>query len=322
MLNNIAVLTSGGDAPGMNACVRAVVRMGISRGLRVFGVHRGYAGLIEGDIEPLTNRSVGGIMQRGGTFLQTARSLAFMQPEGRQQALGQLRVHGIEGLVVIGGNGSMAGALCLRDLGVAVVGVPASIDNDMYGTDVAIGVDTALNTQIETIDKIKDTASSHNRCFVVQVMGRRCGYLALVGGIISGAEISVIPERHVAKEDIARVLHKAHDLGKPHAIAVVAEGAEYSAAELAEYLTQADPGFEVRYTVLGHVQRGGAPSAADRLLATRLGVEAVNALAEGKTGVMVGVVRGAIHHADLAQVADRTRPVDLGEYGLADILAR
>ena len=321
-MKRIGVLTSGGDSPGMNPCVRAVTRTALSLGLEVYGVHRGYSGLIEGDMEPLTARDVGGIIQRGGTFLQTARSAKFMTIDGRSEAVRRMNDRRIDGLVIVGGNGSLAGAYELHKMGVPVVGAPGSIDNDVPYTDMAIGVDTALNTMTLFIDMIKDTASSHQRCFLVEVMGRNCGYLALVGGIIAGAEVTVIPEKPITVEDVAAAVEKAYVRGKTHAIIVVAEGATPKTQEIADYLRQGTAGFEVRVTVLGHVQRGGSPTAFDRLLATRMGIRAAQALAAGEFGKMVGLVGNKVELIDLEKVASETKKLDLALYDLADMLAR
>ncbi len=287
-MRRIAVMTSGGDAPGMNAAVRAVVRAGLEQGVEVYGIRQAYAGLVAGDFERLTSREVSGILQRGGTVLQTARNEEFKTPAGQKKALRSLNEHSIDGVIVIGGDGSLRGAIKLHELGVPVVGVPASIDNDIWGTDMSIGVDTALNTILDAIDRLRDTATSHNRCFIVEVMGRSCGYLALMGAILGGAEIVIIPEYEVSKEEVARSLEDAYIRGKNHAIAVIAEGASYSARDLESYLQSQGVGFEVRLTILGHTQRGGSPSAFDRLLATRMGVAAVHSLLNGETGVMIG----------------------------------
>ncbi|MBC7260271.1 MAG: 6-phosphofructokinase [Chloroflexi bacterium] len=321
-MKRIGVLTSGGDAPGMNACVRAVVRTALSAGLEVYGIRRGYSGLIDGDMEPLTARDVGGIIQRGGTFLQTARSAEFMTVDGRKQAVRRLNDRRIDGLVIIGGNGSLAGAYELHKMGVPVVGVPGSIDNDVPFTDMSIGVDTALNTMVHIIDMIKDTASSHQRCFLVQVMGRHHGYLALIGGIIAGAEVTIIPEKEIPLEEIARAVDDAYVRGKTHAIIVVAEGAKFGAREIADYLCKVTPGFEVRVTVLGHVQRGGSPSAFDRLLATRMGMRAVQAMLAGEFGTMTALRGNRIELVPLEQVVQGTPSLNLGDYDVAQMLAR
>ncbi len=286
-MKRIGVMTSGGDAPGMNAAIRAVVRAGLASNVEVYGIRQAYAGLLAGDFELLTSREVSGILQRGGTILQTARNDEFKTAQGQKKALRRLNERGIEGIVVIGGDGSLRGALALENLGIPVVGVPASIDNDIYGTDMSIGVDTALNTILEAIDRLRDTATSHNRCFLIEVMGRNCGYLALMGAILGGAEMVIIPEHQVPMEQVARDLEHAYTRGKTHAIAVIAEGAPYKITELEDYLKQHPVGFEIRLTILGHTQRGGGPSAFDRLLATRMGVTAVEWLIAGTHGVMV-----------------------------------
>lgn len=289
-MKTIGVLTSGGDAPGMNACVRAVVRAALANNMITVGIRRGYAGLLESDTSILSSRSVGGIARSGGTILQTARCLEFKTPAGIRQAVEHIHSLGIDGLVVIGGDGSLHGALDLHKAGIPVVGVPASIDNDIAGTDMAIGVDTAMNTILEALDKLKDTASAHQRAFLVEVMGRRSGYLALAAGVAGGAEMVLVPERKFEMQEILAEMARARERGKPHFIVVVAEGASPNAAEIQSALVaQREPGFEVRLTVLGHVQRGGSPTAFDRLLATRLGTSAVNALNAGKSGVMIGV---------------------------------
>ncbi|SQD92609.1 6-phosphofructokinase I [Candidatus Bipolaricaulis anaerobius] len=323
-MKRIAVLTSGGDAPGMNAAIRAVVRTGVARGWEVRGVRRGYAGLVGGEIVPLGARDVGGILQLGGTILGSARCPEFRTEEGRRRALRALVGQGIEALVVIGGNGSQAGAYELSRMGFPVVGVASTIDNDLAGSEVTIGVDTALNVALESIDRLKTTASSHGRAFLVEVMGRHCGYLALMAGIAGGAEAVAIPEVETDPEALARELRGAYERGKSHALVVVAEGAQLNATRLAEYFHENEKrlGFELRVTILGHVQRGGAPGAYDRLLATRLGAAAVAALARGENGVLVGWVRGGVTTTPLAEVAGRQKALDPELFELAQVLAR
>lgn len=321
-MKHIGVLTSGGDAPGMNACVRAVVRMVLGMEMKVMGIKRGYAGLIDGEMDPMDARSVGGIIQRAGTILQTARCEEFKTLAGRRKALRKLNEYGIEGLVVIGGDGSLRGALELHKMGFPVVGVPASIDNDIWGTDMSIGADTALNTALDAIDKIKDTASSHGRAFLVEVMGRDCGYLALMTGISGGAEVVLIPEKDIALERVAEIVEQAYIKGKAHALIVIAEGAQHKAAEVAAHLEKDEVGFEVRTTILGHVQRGGSPTAFDRLLATRLGAEAVRQLVQGASGVMVGLVGNKIQPTPLNEVINRRKELDLTFYDMAEVLAK
>lgn len=307
----IGVLTSGGDSPGMNACVRGVVRTGLLHNLVTVGIRRGYAGLLASDTELLTSRSVGGIARQGGTVLQTARCEEFKTEAGVKKGINTIRDLGIEGLIIIGGDGSLHGALALHKAGIPCVGVPASIDNDVACTDLSIGVDTAMNTILEAIDKIKDTASSHQRAFLIEVMGRRSGYLALTAGIAGGAEMVIAPESTVTMDDIVREMSRAREREKPHFIAVIAEGAHPSAREVCATLESSKhPGFEARLTVLGHVQRGGSPTAVDRILATRLADSAVKALVDGQSGVMVGILDGKPVNTPLEEVLQRDRPVD------------
>jgi 6-phosphofructokinase 1 len=323
-MKRIAVLTSGGDAPGMNAAIRAVVRTGLDRGWEVFGVRNGYAGLIAGVVESFTARDVGGILQRGGTILGSARSREFQTEEGQRTAIRHLRQREIEALVVIGGNGSQTGAYHLSQTGFPVVGVASTIDNDLYGSDITIGVDTALNIALEAIDRLKTTASSHQRAFLVEVMGRECGYLALMAGIAGGAEAVVIPEFETDPETVAAELRAAYERGKPHALVVVAEGvknnAEAMAAHFREHREQL--GFDLRVTTLGHVQRGGAPGAFDRILATRLGAGATEALARGESGALVGTLKGEVKTTPLAEVVGKKKPLDLHLLELSRVLAK
>lgn len=318
----IGVLTSGGDAPGMNACVRGIVRSALAHKILTIGVKRGYAGLIAGDTEILTSRSVGGIARWGGTILQTARCEEFKTPEGLRKAVNSIRDLGIEGLIVAGGDGSLHGALELHKAGIPCVGLPASIDNDVSCTDMAIGVDTAMNTILEAMDKIKDTASSHQRAFLIEVMGRRSGYLAVAAGIAGGAELVIIPEHSVQVGDILAEMAQARERGKPHFIIVVAEGASPSAGELCKALSASGhPGFEARLTVLGHVQRGGSPSAYDRILSTKLADAAVSALIEGQSGVMIGTTAGKMVATPLEQVLKQNRQVEPDMLCLAETIA-
>jgi 6-phosphofructokinase 1 len=281
-----------------------VVRTALGMGMSVMGVRRGYSGLIGGEVEEMTARSVGGIIGRGGTILGTSRSPEFASPQGQLDAMRNLNRFGIEGLVVIGGNGSLTGALKLHERGVKVVGLPGTIDNDLGGSDTTIGVDTTLNTILDAIDKIKDTASSHQRAFLVETMGRDCGYLAIMSSIAGGAEMVLIPERTISLEDVSTTLKEAYIRGKTHCIIVVAEGWRPGISALEAFLNaqKAELGFEVRTIVLGHIQRGGSPSAYDRILATRLGAGAVEALGEGESGVMIGWVGGKIARTPLAEV--------------------
>jgi 6-phosphofructokinase 1 len=323
-MRRIGILTSGGDAPGMNAAIRAVTRTAIAEEMEVYGIRHGYAGLIAGDLILLATRDVGGIIGRGGTILGSTRSPEFMTEVGRQKALAILKTQGLEGLVIIGGNGSQAGAHALSQMGFAVVGVASTIDNDLYGSEIAIGVDTALNIALEAIDRLKTTASSHQRAFLVEVMGRDCGYLTLMAGIAGGAEVVAIPEVSSDPESIAGELRAAYDRGKSHAIGVIAEGAKYKAAEIAAYFREHHQriGFELRVTTLGHVQRGGAPGAFDRLLATRLGAAAIGAIRRGQSGVLVGLQNGEISTTPLSEVVRQKKPLDLSLLELARVLAQ
>ena len=323
-MKRIAILTSGGDAPGMNAAIRAVVRTGLDKGWEIFGIRNGYAGLIAGTFVPLGARDVGGIIQRGGTVLGSARAPEFKTEGGRLQALRMLRQSAIEGLVIIGGNGSQTGAHALSQMAFPVVGVASTIDNDLAGSEITIGVDTALNIALEAIDRLKVTASSHQRAFLVEVMGRDCGYLALMAGIAGGAETVVIPEVETDADAVAAELRAAYERGKAHALVVVAEGARYNAAALARHFAEHQDtiGFDLRVTTLGHVQRGGAPGAFDRLLATRLGAAAVARLAQGEHGVLVGLLKGEMTATPLAEVAAVKKPLDLGLLELARVLAK
>ncbi|MDH5508059.1 MAG: 6-phosphofructokinase [Anaerolineae bacterium] len=320
-MKTIGLLTSGGDAPGMNPCIRAVVRTAMFHNVNVIGVREGYEGLIHGDMQPLGARDVGGILQRGGTVLHTARSEAFREAHGQREALRQLNEAGIDGLVVIGGDGSLRGAHALAKHGLAVVGIPASIDNDIWGTNMSIGVDTALNTILNAIDKLRDTASSHKRAFLIETMGRNCGYLAVMAGIIGGAEIVLLPEKAIPVEEVAEKVEAAYTRGKTHAIIVVAEGAGIGTAELAKKLDAMDVGFQTRVTILGHIQRGGRPSAFDRLLAARMGVGAVEALISGAQDVMVALQGREIELVALEEAVAKQREANLEYYEMARMLA-
>ena len=323
-MQRIGVLTSGGDAPGMNAAIRAVVRAGLDKGWEVSGIRQGFAGLIGGNIISLGARNVGGIIQLGGTILGSARCPEFKSDEGRSKALRVLREAEIDALVVIGGSGSQNGSHVLSRLGFPVVGLASTIDNDLYGSDITIGVDTALQVALEAIDRLKVTASSHRRAFLVEVMGRDCGYLALMSAIAGGAETVVIPEIETDPEQIAAEMLGAYERGKSHAIAVISEGARFSAHALSAYFEKHNKrfGFELRVTTLGHIQRGGAPSAFDRLLATRLGFAAVQQLAKKGFGTLVGLVNGELAATPLEEVIRNKKQLDLGMIELARILAK
>ena len=305
----------------MNAAVRATARTAFSLGWSVAKVESGYKGLLEGRLSSVDRRKLGGIIGRGGTLLGTQRSEEFQTPEGQQRALRTLEEARVEGLVVIGGEGSLTGALKLSELGVKVVGIPATIDNDVWGTEIAIGVDTALNTALGTIDRIKDTASSHQRAHVVEVMGRRCGYLALMSAIAGGAEAVLVPEFEPRPEEIMRAFRRSWDHGKPHFIVVVAEGAPLSAEEFHEYVNEAGGGVESRITVLGHVQRGGSPTAFDRILASRMGTAALKALSGGESGMMIGLRGRRTERIPLKEVVGQVRSLDPDFYEMAEMLA-
>ncbi|MBI9048370.1 MAG: 6-phosphofructokinase [Anaerolineaceae bacterium] len=323
-MKRIAVLTSGGDAPGMNAAIRAVTRTAISMGAEVFGVQLGYQGLIDGIIIPLGARDVAGIIQRGGTMLGSARCDEFKTAQGQREAIRNLHQHGIEGIVVIGGNGSQTGANALAKQGFPVVGVASTIDNDLYGSDITIGVDTALNIVLEAIDRLKVTASSHQRAFMIEVMGRNCGYLALMAGIAGGAETIVIPEYEVEPEYVAKDIARAYEKGKQHAIIIVAEGAKNNTQVLETYFAEhkEELGFSIRTTILGHVQRGGTPSASDRILASRLGSEAAKALLGGNHGVLIGMIKNELVSTPLEVVVEEKKELDRSWFEMAEMLDR
>lgn len=321
-MKRLGVLTSGGDAPGTNACIRAVVRTALYHDFEVVGIHRGYRGLMEAEFETLNGRFVGGIAHRGGTILKTARTEKFKTEEGQRQALENLKKHQVDVLVIIGGDGSLKGALRLHEAGFPVMGVPATIDNDVAFTDMALGVDTAMNTALRAIDQIKDTATSHRRAFLVETMGRDSGYLALMVGMASAAEAIIIPEVPASCEKILGMIKEAHGKGKAHFIAVIAEGAKPDCLAIDQYLKEreADLGFGVRISILGYIQRGGSPTAFDRLLGTRLGAKAVEELAHGRDGSMVGLVGSEVVATELEKALARPREVDLSLYELAQRL--
>ena len=310
----IGVLTSGGDAPGMNACIRAVTRAAISKGWKVKGISRGYAGLIENEIVDLTTESVSNTIQRGGTILKSARSKEFTTPEGRAKAYENIKAQGIDALVVIGGNGSLAGALTFaKEYDVTCIGLPGTIDNDLYGTDYTIGYDTALNTIVECVDKIRDTATSHNRIFFVEVMGRDAGFLAQNSAIACGAEAAIIPEDNSNIDQLEQFIGHGIRKSKNSSIVLVSEspkvgngGAQY----YADRVVKEYPGYEVRVSILGHLQRGGSPSAYDRILASRLGVASIVALDEGQRNVMVGIQNDKIVYVPFSRAIKMDKPID------------
>ncbi len=310
-LGKIGIMTSGGDSPGMNAAIRAVVRTGIYHGMEVFGIRRGYQGMIEGDIVRMQTTDVSNIIQRGGTILKTARSKEFMTNEGMDKAYAQLEVHGIEGLVLIGGDGTFRGAVNFFERHtIPAVGLPGTIDKDLAGTDFTIGFDTAVNTAVEAIDKIRDTAEAHDRLFIVELMGRDAGYIALHSGIACGAEDILIPETKTEIEEVLNRIDADERRKKAVHIIVVAEGDDFGGAkEVHERVAQRFPKLDVRSCVLGHIQRGGAPTCADRILASRLGHAAVNALRSGNTQVMVGVANDKVVHTPFAGVVKGNTPI-------------
>ena len=316
MSKALAVLTSGGDAPGMNAAVRAVVRAGIHRGFKVYGISRGYHGLLKGEATEMNLRSVSDIIGRGGTLLYTARSKKMMTPEGQQQAADFCKSLNIEGLVVIGGDGSFKGARALSNLGIPCVGIPGTIDNDIACSDYTIGFDTAMNTAMEMVDKIRDTAQSHDRCSVVEVMGRRCGDIALETGIAVGATSILVPEiDYDIEQDVISKIYEQKSTGKKHFIIVVAEGVG-GVEDLAKYIEKRT-GIESRATILGHVQRGGSPTLRDRLMATAMGVEAVDLLEKGIGNRVIAYKAGKIVNFDITEALDMPREFDTHLYEVA-----
>ncbi len=322
-MKKIAVLTSGGDAPGMNACIRSVIRACAHYNLEVFGIHRGYQGLIENEIHPMTPSSVANIIQMGGTILKTARSMDFMTPEGRKKAHQNLINLGIEGIVCIGGNGTYTGAMIFeKEFGIPSMGCPGTIDNDLWGTDATIGYDTAINTAMEAIDKIRDTADAHNRIFFVEVMGRHSGHIALLSGIAGGAEGIFIPERGNEFDDIVQ-LYESKARKKEFSIFVVAEGDEEGRAyEISKRFQAIYPETDCRVTVLGHVQRGGRPSANDRILASRLGAHAVKALIDGRRNEAVGVVNNDIKFTSFQEAIEHKKDIQDNLWTLNTIITR
>ncbi|PFN79524.1 6-phosphofructokinase [Bacillus sp. AFS076308] len=318
-MKKIGVLTSGGDSPGMNPAIRAVVRKAIFHNVDVYGIYGGYAGLVSGNIKKLELGSVGDIIHRGGTMLQSARLPEFANKEVQKKGIEQLLAHGIEGLVVIGGDGSYRGAKALTEQGYPCVGVPGTIDNDIPGTELTIGFDTALNTVIDAIDKIRDTATSHERTFVIEVMGRNAGDIALWAGLAGGAETILIPEENYDMREVAERLRSGHERGKKHSIIVVAEGV-CSGYEFARQLKETTE-FDTRVSVLGHIQRGGSPTVADRVLASRLGARAVELLIEGKGGRAVGIENNKLVDYDIIEALEKKHTLDLDLFRLSKELS-
>lgn len=324
-IRRIGVFTSGGDAPGMNACLRAAVRAAVNHDIEVMGIRRGYQGMIEGDIVEMDSKSVSNIVQKGGTILKSARSAEFRTPEGRQKAADQLRANGIDGLIAIGGDGTLRGAALFYDEHqIPLVGCPGTIDNDLFGTDETIGYDTALNTAIENIDRIRDTADAHDRLFLVEVMGRDAGFIALHSGIGGGAEMVLIPETLTDIDDIKSHIHSLMSSQHRSSIVVVAEGDELGGATQIADALRADSNFDridLRVCILGHTQRGGSPTARDRVLASRLGVAAVDALVEGHANVMVGLVNGEIRLTPSKNVWSRKKNINYELLKLTQLLS-
>ena len=318
-MRTIGVLTSGGDAPGMNAAIRAVVRQAAALNTEVIGIARGYAGLIQGDFRRLNTSTVGGIIHRGGTILLTARSEEFRTEAGRAIAVDNLRREGIEGLVVIGGDGSFHGAVHLAKKGIPAIGIPGTIDNDLAGTDYTIGFDTAVNTAVEAISRIRDTATSHERVFIIEVMGRHCGQIALTSGIAGGAESILVPEYPVDYDQVVERLERGRHRGKLHSVIVLAEGVG-SALNVSQEIARRSK-LESRVTILGHIQRGGAPTAFDCLLASRLGARAVELLLAGASSRMVGTAASQLVDWDLETILKEKKSIDPDLYRLAEVLA-
>lgn len=319
-MRTIGVLTSGGDAPGMNAAIRAVVRMGIANRLRVMGINRGYNGLINGEIFEMSRTSVSDIIQRGGTMLKTARSEEFKTPEGRKRAYNILKVFGIEGLVVIGGNGSFKGAQYLyKDFGINVVGIPGTIDNDLAYTDYTIGFDTALNTVLDAINKLRDTSTSHERVSIIEVMGRHCGDIALFSGIAGGAESIIIPEQEFNFNNLCETIIEGKVRGKVHNLILLAEGIG-GAEELAKRIGEVT-GIETRATVLGHIQRGGSPTAFDRILASRMGAKAVETVIKDGKQRVIGIKNNIISDFDMDEALNMKKEDNTALYKLSEILS-
>ena len=310
-IKSVGVLTSGGDAPGMNAAIRAVTRAGISNGMRVFGIYRGYKGLITDEIVEFKTNSVSNIIQQGGTILKTARSLEFMTEEGRKIAFEHMQKHGIDALVVIGGDGSLTGAsIFANEFNIPVVGLPGTIDNDLNGTDTTIGYDTALNTIMESMDKIRDTATSHERLFFVEVMGRNCGYLALNSAIASGAEAAIIPEISIEKDQLGELIEQGFRKSKSSSMVLVTESEVTGGAmKLAERVKKEYPQYDVRVSILGHLQRGGSPTAQDRILASRMGIAAIQALLEHQRNVMIGIRENEIDYVPFKRAIRKEREI-------------
>lgn len=309
-INCIGVLTSGGDAPGMNAAIRAITRGAIANGFRVMGIYRGYEGLINDEIQEFTTENVSNIIQRGGTILKTARSKDFMTPEGRKKAYKNMKKRGIDALVVIGGNGSLAGArIFAQEFDVPCIGLPGTIDNDLNGTDLTIGYDTTLNTIMDCVDKIRDTATSHERIFFIEVMGRDAGFLAQNSAIAAGAEAAIIPEDSTGADQLEHFIGRGIRKSKSSSIVIVSESPKCGAMYYADRVKKEYPEYDVRVSILGHLQRGGSPSAGDRVLASRLGIGAINALLEGQRNVMVGIKNDEVVYVPFTNAIKSDKPI-------------
>lgn len=321
-VKTIGILTSGGDAPGMNAAVRAVTRTGIYNGFSIKGIYRGYDGLLTGDIKTFTTENVSGIIDEGGTILKTARSKAFMTKEGKEKAYENIVKEGIDALVVIGGNGSLTGAMNFaQEYDLCCIGLPGTIDNDLYGTDSTIGYDTTLNTIMECVDRIRDTAQSHERIFFVEVMGRDAGFLAQNSAIASGAEAAIIPEDSTDVDQLARFMERGIRKSKKSCIVVVSESPKCGAMYYAERVKKEFPNFDVRVSILGHLQRGGRPSARDRILASRTGYGAIEAIMQGQRNIMVGIRNNEVVYVPLSEAIRSDKPFDKKLIKILDVLS-
>lgn len=322
VIRSIGVLTSGGDAPGMNAVVRGVVRAGCAKGLKVYGVKNGYTGLINGEFELMGKRDVSNILHRGGTILGSARSKAMKDPKGQREAIRMMNNIGIDCLIVCGGDGTMTGGNALYEMGFPVVGIPGTIDNDVWGTSTCVGVDTALNTIMEAIDKIRDTAASHTRAYIVETMGRDCGYLAVQSAIVSGAECVLIPEDPISIEEVASTIENAYKRGKKHCIILMAEGYPMKLDEIVKELDAMDLGFTARGVDLSYIQRGGSPSAFDRILASRMAFTAVDWATSNKFGVMTALQSDKMTPVPLKDVIGKHRQLNLDYMNISNVLSR
>lgn len=310
-VKSIGILTSGGDSPGMNAAIRAITRSALCQGFNVFGIYRGYDGLINDEIKPFTSENVSNIIQRGGTILKSARSKAFTTPEGRKKAYENMQAHGIDALIVIGGNGSLTGArIFAEEFDVPCIGLPGTIDNDLYGTDLTIGYDTTLNTIVQCVDKIRDTANSHERIFLVEVMGRDAGFLAQNSALASGAEAAIIPEDQTNADQLEQFIGRGIRKSKNSSIVIVSESPKCGALYYAERVRKEYPQYDVRVSILGHLQRGGSPSARDRILASRLGAGAIDAILDGQRNVMIGIRNDIVVYVPFSDAIKKEKPID------------